>query len=204
MTSNTTGRGIVNELTTLIERINQPAMKSIGEEFPQFTDEIYRGPDAGKAETDSNYYEDRARLASKLCTELVPSIYEIANRVVDRAASLSSTRLFVGIIAGIGGAATLASFGVGKDNITQISGIVTSIVAILNAALDNVAKRYTSTETEKAVMLKKAALELSQLRQELDLKVFHKRSFAEIIETIDKCNHIAFDLNQRKEQLRLV
>ncbi len=198
------GRALVNELTTLLERINPQALVSVTELFPQYADEIQRGPDAGTVENDRNYIEDRAKLASALCSDLVPAIYEAADRIIERAASINSARLAVGIIAGLGGASTLASLGVGKEEVTRIAGIVTSAIAVLNAGLDSLSKRYSASETQKAVDLKKAALQLSQLRRDLDLKVLHRREVGEISESIEKTNQIAFELNQKKDQLRLV
>jgi hypothetical protein len=197
-------RALFNELATLLERLNPNAMSSLIERYPEYADEIIRGPDAGEAETSRTYYEDRALFTSSLCNELVPAIYELADKIISRASSLSSSRLVVALLAGIGGAATLGSIGIGKEEIARIAGIFTSGTAILNAGLDSLAKRYTAAETQKAIDLKKAALQLSQLRHDMELAVRHGRDLVEIDSAVEKCNQIALELNQRKDQLRLV
>ena len=98
----------------------------------------------------------------------------------------------------------MGAFGVGKEEIARIGAIVTSIVALLNAAFDTFAKRYTAVETQKAIELKNAALNLSQLRSDMDLAAQGGRPAVEIATLVEKCNQIALDLNRRKDQLRLV
>jgi len=197
-------RVLVNELTTLLERIQPKAIEMMVEQFPQFSDEIRKGPDAGPAEANRKYHESRAQLAASLCNELVPAIFEVSEKIISRASSLSAASFIVALLAAIGGAATLGALGMGQEDAARLSGIFTSVVAILNSGLDALSKRYTAAETQKAINLKNAALQLNQIRQELELAVRHQRSITEIAASVAKCNEIARDLNQRKDELRLV
>ena len=199
-----TKRVLFNELTTLLEYLDPSSLAVLKKKFSAFEQEIVYGPDAGEADADRKYHEDRAAFTSALCLELIPKIDKLADKTIDRAASLSSSRFHVALLAAIGGVATLGAIGIGKEEVARISGIVTSGVAILNAGLDSMSKRYTATETQKAIDLKRASLELAQLRHDMDLSVMHERNVTEIAAAIGKCNQIALDLNQRKDQLRIV
>lgn len=184
-------RVLFNELTTLLERLDPERLTLLVKKFPDFEKETRLGPDAGPPDIDRNYHEERAAFTSELCKELVPAIDKLANRTIERASSLSSSRFVVAVLAAIGGATTLAALGVGKEEVARISGIITSGVAIINAGVDSMSKRYTSAETQKAVELKKAALQLAQLRHDMDLSVKHGRDVEDIALAIDKCNQIA-------------
>jgi len=197
-------RVLFNEMTSLLERIEPQRFEFLVKAFPEFENESRLGPDAGEPEIDRKYHEDRAAYASALCSELIPAIYALADKTIARAASLSSSRLIVALLAALGGAATLSSIGIGKEEVARIAGIVTSGIAIINAALESLGKRYTSAETQKAIELKGAALKLSQIRQEMELAIRHNKDVAEIASAVEKCNQVALDLNQRKDKLRLI
>jgi len=197
-------RVLFNELTTLLEQLEPRRLTFLVQKFPAFEKEVLYGPDAGEADIDREYHEDRAAFTSALCSELIPAIDTLADKTIERASSLSSSRFLVALLAAIGGATTLGAIGIGREEIARISGIVTSGVAIINAGLDSMSKRYTATETQKAIDLKNAALQLGQLRHDMDLSVKHGRDVGEIASAIEKCNQIALDLNQRKNQLRIV
>lgn len=198
------GRVLFNELATLLEQIDPSRLALLVQEFPNFEEEVKHGPDGGEAEIDRKYHEDRAAFTSALCSELVPAINRLAEKTIDRASSLSSSRFLVALLAAIGGATTLGAIGIGEEEVARISGIVTSGVAIINAGLDSMSKRYTSAETQKAIELKKAALQLEQLQHDMDLAVKYGRDVGEIASAIERCNLIALELNQRKDQLRIV
>lgn len=197
-------RVLFNELTTLLERLDPSRLALLVQTFPVFEREVKYGPDAGEADIDRRYNEDRAAFTSALCSELVPAINRHADKTVDRAASLSSSRFLVALLAAIGGATMLGAIGIGEEEVARISGIVTSGVAVINAGLDSMSKRYTAAETQKAIELKKAALQLGQLQHDMDLAVKHERDIGEIASAIERCNQIALDLNQRKDELRIV
>ena len=201
---NTSGRRVLfNELTTLLETLDASRLALLVQQFPAFENEVRLGPDAGEADIDRKYHEDRAAFTSALCSDLAPAINRLADRTIERAASLNSSRFLVALLAAIGGATTLAAIGVGKEEVARISGIVTSGVTIINAGLDSLSKRYTAAETQKAIDLKKAALQLEQLRHDMDLAVKYVRDVNEIASAIERCNQIALELNQRKDQLRI-
>lgn len=197
-------RVLFNELTTLLEKLDASRLALLVQQFPAFEKEVKHGPDAGEADIDRKYHEDRAAFTSALCSELVPAINRLADKTIDRASSLNSSRFLVALLAAIGGATTLGALGIGKEEVARISGIVTSGVAIINAGLDSMNKRYTAAETQKAIDLKKAALQLGQLQHDMDLAVKHGRDVTEIASAIERCNQIAMELNQRKDQLRIV
>ncbi|MEO3690998.1 hypothetical protein [Roseateles paludis] len=197
-------RALFNELTTLLEQLDAGRLALLVQRFPAFEKEVKYGPDAGEADIDRAYHEDRAAFTSALCSELVPAINRLADKTIARASSLNSSRLLVALLAAVGGATTLGAIGIGKEEVARISGIVTSGVAIINAGLDSMSKRYTASETQKAIELKKAALQLGQLQNDMDLAVKHGREVTEIASSIERCNQIALDLNQRKDQLRII
>ena len=197
-------RGLFNELATLLGRLDGGALERLTTQYPEFADEVRRGPDAGDGEADLDYHRSRAKFTSEICRELIESINVRADKLMERAASLNSSKLALALIAGLGGAGTLGAFGVGQEEIVRIGAIVTSIVALLNAVLETFAKRYTAVETQKAIELKNAALSLSQLRSDMDLAAQWGRPAVDIATLVEKCNQIALDLNRRKDQLRLV
>lgn len=197
-------RILFNELATLLGHLNPSALARVVAEFPAFAPEIERGPDAGPAEEDRKHQVDRAKFALALSNQVVVEARKITEKTISRTASLSSSKLAVAIIAGVGGVGTLGAFGLGKEDIGRISGIVTSAIAVLNAALDAMSKRYTSAEAAKAIELGNAALGLSNLRNDLMLLIENERSVDEIASATDKCNELALQLNAKKEQLRLV
>lgn len=199
-----TKRALTNELSTLLERLNPQALVAVAKAFPAFTEEFRHGPDAGDEPTDRKYLEDRAALAMALCDKLVPEIDRAAEKIIARASSLSSSKLAVAIIAGIGGASTLAAVGIGKDEAARIAGIFTSAVAILNAALDSLSKRYSSSEVQKSIDVRQAGASLALFSSELKLAVEHSRPEAELRDAIEKCNQLAADLYKKRDQLRLV
>ena len=204
MTDEHGSRGLFNELTTLLSWVGPSRLSTLQERFPQYASEIKRGPDAGKKVLDREYYESRAAFTVELCKEVVSAINVLASRTIERTASLSSSKLFIALLAAIGGATTLAAVGFEKGEVARISGIITSAVAILNAGLESLGKRYSSSVAEKATELVSAALRLSQLEQDLAALVRYRRDLKAIADAIDQCNKLAFELNLRKDQLRLV
>ncbi|MFN7780237.1 MAG: hypothetical protein ACK5RK_15485 [Betaproteobacteria bacterium] len=197
-------RILFNELATLLGHLNPSALARLATEFPAFAAEIERGPDAGPAEEDRKHQVDRATFALALSDQVVTEVRKLTERTISRTASLSSSKLAVALIAGLGGVGTLGAFGLGKEDVVRVGGVVTSAIAVLNAALDALSKRYTSAEAAKAIDLSNAALGLSNLRNELTSLIKNGRSIEEIANATDKCNELALQLNARKEQLRLV
>lgn len=197
-------RILFNELATLLGYLNPSALARVVAEFPAFEAEIALGPDAGPAEEDRKYQVERATFALALSEQVVTEVRKLTEKTISRTVSLSSSKLAVALIAGLGGVGTLGAFGLGKDEIGRISGIVTSAIAVLNATLDAMSKRYTSAAAAKAIDLSSAAIGLSNLRNELTLLIKNERSIDEIANATDKCNELALQLYTRKQQLRLV
>lgn len=197
-------RVLFNELATLLGHLNGPALAALIERFPEFGPEIARGPDAGPHDEDRKHQVDRAMFSLALSEQVVAEARALSERTIARTASLSSSKLAVALLAGLGGAGTLGAIGLGKEEVGRIGGIVTAAIAILNAALDAMSKRYTGAEAAKAIELGTAALTLSNLRNDLLLLVKNERPIDDIAAAADRCNDLALQLNSKKDQLRLV
>ena len=139
-----------------------------------------------------------------LSEQIVAEARALSERTIARTASLSSSKLAVALIAGLGGVGTLGAIGLGKEDIGRIGGIVTAAIAVLNAALDAMSKRYSGAEATKAIELGTAALTLSNLRNDLLLLIKNERPIDDIAVAADRCNDLALQLNAKKDQLRLV
>lgn len=177
--------------------LDPSSLESAVQVFPEFSDEVKKGPDAGTAGEDRQYALRRAAFTQELSNKTINAIEPHAGLVLARAASLSRWKLLVIILGALGGIATLTSLGIGKEEAARISAVITSIIAVLNGILDHFTKRYSSSEIQKAADLRKAGYGLSILKNQLDSAIVSGRSVEEIVSIMEQCNQVALDLSKR-------
>lgn len=200
------GRGPVNELATLARRLAPAAYGAILEAFPQFRAELERGPDAGAkavTESDRQYYEDRAALARQLAAVAGAGVDERVHQVVVAFNRLQLLKTVLAVISALAGSTTLVALGVDHASAIRATATATALVAVVNAAVEPLTRRFSLAQVQKANELRHAALVLAQKRDELALMVDHQRALGDIVRVIEDCNKYAMELNLKKQQLGL-
>lgn len=198
------GRAPINELVTLLKTVNPNAVEKLSHQFPQFRNEFDKGPSAGPAENDRKYYADRAKLADALASAAVEGVNEHADRIIQRFLSMQHAKTIIAVVGALGGVSVLTSVGLSNVDALRISGIFTSMIAVLNAGMDVMTKRYSADSAKKALEAKQDALTLTFHQKELALMVASERELADIVDAIEECNESARKLNEKKGQILLV
>jgi hypothetical protein len=198
------GRAPINELVTLLQKVNPGALSTIARDYPQFREEIEKGPSAGAADVDRKYYSDRADIAQALALASIEGIDERADGIIRKFLSLQRFGTVIAIGGALGGISVLTSVGFPETVSLRVSSAVTSLIAVLNAGVDVMTKRYSSSNAKKAVDAKQAALTLRFHMRELALMVASQRDLPQIVDAIEKCNEYARQILERKNELMLV
>ena len=197
-------RLLFNELSTLLERISPTAILELKDAYPEYADEIVKGPDAGANEHEISYELARAKFTLVLTEKAVVAIDKLAEKIISRSKSLHTGKLTVAIIGGLGGAVTLGSLGLDKDDVSRISGIVTAVIAILNGVFEQYSKRYSAAEIQKTIDLRKAAYDLAIKKNKLESQIAANLDISEIAKSVEECNGLASELNNKGDFLRTI
>jgi hypothetical protein len=193
------GRAPFNELASLLKRLNPEALRKVVSEFPEFAEEVIRGPDAGDADGNRSSALARGAFAVALCEEAVLNATTVAGSVLANAKKLDSARLASVVLGGVFGISTLTSLGFASGSATKISAIATSFIALLNSAVAFFSRKYSAARIKRAAELNRAATALSIMGNELTSAIAGDVPTDEIVKTMARCNKIAMEVNKESD-----
>ena len=193
-----------NELVNTLRLIDEAQLVEYARQFPCFKDEILHGPDAGPATQEHREALDRAVFSEELCNAVIGAGRRVTDQVIARAASLSRSRIVSTTITGLLGASFLAAIGLDETLVARISGVGAAVMAILNAALDLYAKRYSSAEVQRAVDARQSILRLQIAHNALRAAIRSKASASNLASASETCNQGALELQKALDPLRVL
>ena len=96
-------RAPFNDLAYILGALDPSSLESAVQAFPEFSDEVKRGPDAGTTGEDREYALRRAAFTQELSNKIINAIEPHAGLVLARAASINRWKLLVIILGALGG-----------------------------------------------------------------------------------------------------
>jgi len=198
------GRLRFNELVNVLRALNATRLSASVEQFPNFQDEVSRGPDAGSEDENYENLLQRAQFSDELCLGILEAGRPITEKVLLKAASISRSKITVAVLAGLLGASFLAAIGLEKDDVARISGIGTAALAILNTTIDLAAKRYSNNEVQRTVEVRVALTKLQISHSDLRALIRSRAEGKLLIAASEICNDQALALQKSIDLLRVL
>lgn len=191
-----------NELVSVLRQIDPSRLDEAHSQFPEFSNEIKFGPDAGDSELEYEIAIQRARFTDALCSEVIFSGQNKSEEFLLQASSLPKVKIVAAIAGGTSGAALLGALGLANEQVTRVAAIITAFAAVANSLLDIYSKRYSGGELQKTVELRTAIGRLRLLQNDLRLAIRHRASIDDLAETSERCNEQALAIGKGVDLLR--
>lgn len=198
------GRLRFNELVNVLKSLDATRLSAIAEQFPDFREEVSRGPDAGREDDDYENVLKRAQFSDELCLGILDAGRPVTENILLQAASVSRSKIKVAVLAGLLGASFLAAIGLGEEDVARISGIGTAALAILNTTIDLAAKRYSSNEVQRTVEVRLALTRLQISHSNLRALIRSRAESNVLIAASELCNDQALALQKSIDLLRVL
>lgn len=195
-------RAPFNELSSLLEALDPKALASAVGTFPQFQQEVARGPNAGSSKASATWevVEPRARFSLLLAGEVSADLDARWQAMLRRRKWLGRLRLVL-VIAGAGtGAATLGALGLEKPHAAQLASVSTAVLAIVTAGANFVGNEDSTKRFQTVVELRKTAYALRVLCNELEVALAARVDVNGVVQLMDKTNRLAGELHKGIDQ----
>lgn len=193
-----------NELVNVLRSLDPQRLADVTTQFPGFTEEVVRGPDAGPGEPEYDAALERAQFSVELCEGILQAGQTVTENVLTHAASISRSRVAVALIGGLFGVALLAAIGLAKEEVARVSGIATAVVAVLNATLDIYARRYSSAEVQRAIELRQSLNRLGIANNALRAAIRIRDTQPKLSSATEQCNEQALAVGKSVDLLRVL
>lgn len=197
-------RSPFNELASLLQRLDPQALVASVGAFPQFEQEVARGPNAGssKAAASWDVVEGRARFSLLLAEKVNADLDARWQAMLKRKQWLRRIRFAIVIAGAATGAATLAAFGLDRPQAAQVASVSTAILAIITAGVNFIGNEESTKRFQALVDLRTTAYALKILRNELDVALAARADVDDFVRLMEKANKMAAELHRGIDQGR--